>query len=371
MSSRKQSRKSPMTLPDAAHRFWESDEARLCFSGCERVAVGVSGGADSMALLYLMAADAHRPDWAPAIVVAHVNHCLRGAESDRDEACAKALASELGVVFRVRTLDPEKLKREAKRCGSLEAAAREERYRGFRDICSRGKCGTIALAHHRDDLAETFLMRLLRGSGLSGLGGFGPMADVMGVRVARPLIDWSREELRGVAKMAGIEWGEDASNDDPAFMRNRIRHRVLPYLEHHTDHPPVSRVLARTARLLDREGQAVQKFVATLYARHRKELSRPRRIGLPIKLLAHSDESIFAPYLLREMMIEISETPYPPSEERIAEIEAFLLSTTKDALLQTAGNVVLWISPDDVLWAYRKTERRVERKKLLSLFRKG
>ena len=369
-------------LRDIAIRFWEQPELRVWLEGCRRVVVGVSGGADSMVLLWLMAgapnlaagapnrpANApNRPAWAPEVVAAHIHHGLRGADADADQAAAAKLAAALGVPFRTRRLDGERLRRAAG--GSLENALRKARFAALRDILRRSRSQALILAHHQDDLAETFLMRLLRGSGLTGLGAFGPVAEIEGMRVVRPLISWTRAEIRKTARLAGISWREDASNRDPAFLRNRIRHRVLPYLERATDHAPVAQTLARTARLLEREQRALNAYADLLYREARQERLRPRRIGLPRRALLRED-AVFAPYLLRRLLADILKSCYPPSEDRIRELEEFSRSARPGGFLQTAHNVVVWMSPEETLWAYAKPRRDISRAQLLQIFQKS
>jgi tRNA(Ile)-lysidine synthase len=328
----------------------------------------VSGGADSMALLWLLGGAPNRPSWAPQVVAAHVHHGLRGANADADEAAARELALRLDVPFRSRRLDGERLR--AAPDGSLENVLRKARFAALRDVLRRSRCQALVLAHHRDDLAETFLMRLLRGSGLTGLGAFGPVAEVEGMRVVRPLIAWPHSDLREVARLAGIAWREDASNRDPAFLRNRIRHRVLPYLERATDHAPVAQTLARTARLLEREQRALNAHVDAVYRGARLERRRPRRVGLPRCELLRED-AVFAPYLLRRLLADVLEDPYPPSEDRIRELEEFVRAARPESLLQTARNVVVWMSGEGVLWAYAKPRREIPKAQLLRVFRRG
>lgn len=321
-----------------------------------------------MALLYLMGSvgDDH-PDWAPEIVAAHANHGLRKRAADADQKRVERLAARLGIPFRLRVLDPEAIR--GRRGASLEEAARDARYRALADIVRRSRCDALVLAHHQDDLAETFFMRLLRGSGLTGLGGFGLESEVAGLRVLRPLIEWTRDELRAVARAARLDWGEDATNRDLGPMRNRVRHRLLPYLEKTTDHPPAARMLARTARRLAVEGEALRVFVGETYTRERLERSRPRRVGLPRDSILRHDAA-FAPYLVRLLMMDILESAYPPSETRTRELVEFALDARSGALLQSERNVVVWMSPDGVVWAYRKPERRIPREKLIRVFEK-
>lgn len=352
-----------------AARFWSQPGLEALLAKHGRVAVGVSGGADSMALLFLMAGPCERPEWAPEVVAAHVNHGLRGAESDADEARVARLARELGVAFRHRRLRGEDLRSSAKGEG-IESAARSARYKALRDILRQSECGALVLAHHQDDLAETFLMRLLRGSGLMGLGGFGPEAEVEGITLVRPLIDWPREEVREVARQAGLDWGEDSMNLDTRLVRNRLRHRVLPYLDRMTDHPPVVRMLARTARCLEAEAGVLRAHVENLYGEGRRERSEPRRVGLPRAVVAAND-ALFAPYLLRLLMCDVLESPYPPSAERVSELVRFALEGKAKSLHQSASNVVMWLDADRTIWGYRKPERKIERKRLVEIFEKS
>jgi tRNA(Ile)-lysidine synthase len=350
----------------AAGRFWEQEDLPAWFSGCRRVAVGVSGGADSTALLWLMTAPG-RPAWAPEVVVAHVNHRLRGKESDADQRRVASLAKRLGVESRFRALDGEKLRHGGH--GSLEDAARRARLAALKQIVRRSRCDALVLGHHQDDLAETFLMRLLRGSGLTGLAGFKPVAEIEGMRVIRPLIDWTRDEVRCAAREAGLEWSEDSTNRDLRFLRNRVRHRVLPYLDRMSDHPPAARMLARTARRLAREAEALNAYAEALYRPCRLERRRPRRIGL-LREAFHTEIAALAPYLIRCQMKDLLGSPHPFGEERTAELVRFAQTARPGALLQSARNVVVWKSGDGTVWAYRKPRRNIRRRELIQSFEK-
>ena len=366
------SKKTPLLLSTkaltAARQFWEQPELSPLFSKYKRVALGVSGGADSMALLYLMAGPFDRPPWAPEIIVAHINHALREKESDADQEKVARLARQLGVPFRYRLLDADQFRRQAKDEG-IESAARTARYKALAEIMSENRCQALVLAHHQDDLAETFLMRLLRGSGLMGLGGFSPETEVEGITLLRPLIDWPRAAVREVARRAGLDWGEDAMNRDLELMRNRLRQRVLPYLDRMTDHPPVVRMLARTARRLEAEGKVLRTHVATLYHRSRLERNDPRRVGISREVIA-SENALFAPYFLRMLMCDVMESDYPPNADRIAELVQFSLQGKPGTLMQTAANVVVWLDREGKIWAYRKTQRKMGRQTLIEIFEK-
>ncbi|NQU42736.1 tRNA lysidine(34) synthetase TilS [bacterium] len=356
---------SPEAL-DFARRFWEQKDLPRWFEGRSRILLALSGGADSMALLWLLRAS-NRPEWSPQVVAGHIHHGLRGKEADADLRIASDLAKQLDTPFRFRKLDPEKIRADSQ--GSLEDALRRARYAALREMGHRCEAQAIVLAHHRDDLAETFLMRLLRGSGLTGLAAFGPVADLNGLNLIRPLLDWPRDDIRKAACAAGIDWREDASNLDPAFLRNRVRHRILPWLENETGHGPVAQTLARTARRLERDARALNRHVENLYQQSRLLREKPLRIGLPQKIL-RDDDGLFAPYLLRRLVMESSQTPYPPDEARTLELDEFSNSAHPGSLLQTARNVVVWLDNHGVLWAYQKPRRRMSRPELVQIFQR-
>jgi tRNA(Ile)-lysidine synthase len=174
--------------------------------------------------------------------VAHVNHGLRPEAAD-DARWVGNLAGSLGLPFRQLRVPPGTWDRLRGR--SIEAEARRLRRTGLRLLARRAGAAWILLGHTRDDQAETVLLNLLRGSGVRGLAGM----DACRPPWIRPLLGIGREELRGYAVRNGLAWREDATNQDPRFLRNRLRLRLLPWLESEF-HPGVARVLARTADTL-------------------------------------------------------------------------------------------------------------------------
>jgi tRNA(Ile)-lysidine synthase len=178
-----------------------------------RTGVAVSGGADSVYLLHEMVAAGRE------CVVLHVNHLLRGDESDADEAFVRGLAASLGVECLVL--------RERPGNGNLEQAARLVRYRWFRELIAAGTVERVALGHTLSDQAETVLFRFLRGAGTAGLAGIRPATR----EVFRPLLGMTREAVRESLLARGVAWREDSSNASASFARNRIRAELLPQLE--------------------------------------------------------------------------------------------------------------------------------------------
>ena len=200
-------------------------EAHLVSRG-DRVLVGVSGGSDSVALLHLLAA--LRSRLGIDLIVGHVDHQLR-VDSAHDAAGVAALAATLGVPLECITRD---VRRESTGRGcALEDAARRVRYDALRDIARRRGAGRLALAHTADDQAETVLMRLIRGAGLTGLTGIPTARPLDEVTIIRPLLGFWRSELLAYLERHQLTYREDPTNRDPAFLRNRIRMQLLPLLE--------------------------------------------------------------------------------------------------------------------------------------------
>ncbi|HXV35788.1 MAG TPA: tRNA lysidine(34) synthetase TilS, partial [Myxococcota bacterium] len=192
------------------------------------VLVAVSGGLDSSALAHALLEIAREKRLKVAI--AHVNHGLRGAESEADAKAVAELAARLGAPGFERRIDPARLREgvPSRARPTLQEAARELRYRALREMAAEAGCAHIATAHTADDQAETVLLRLLRGSGPDGLGGI-PERSADGV-VVRPLLRVARREIEAYARERGLSWREDRSNESLAYARNRLRLRWLPGL---------------------------------------------------------------------------------------------------------------------------------------------
>lgn len=210
---------------------------RRLLSAGDRIGVAVSGGADSVALLYVLR------DLFPAapLGVVHLNHCLRGAESEQDEAFVRDLAHRLGLRLSVHRQDAAQSANA--RADNLEKAAREDRYRFFSALLAAGEYDKIATGHTRSDQAETVLFRILRGAAGAGLSAVRPVRDSA---IVRPMLEVSREETAAYLTARGSGWRNDAGNLDPAFARNRLRHELLPQLGREWN-PKIERSLAKTA----------------------------------------------------------------------------------------------------------------------------
>ena len=206
--------------------------ARGLLRAGDRVVVAVSGGADSMALLEFLAEARHRLGlW---LCVAHLNHGLRGQAAEDDARFVAARAEAQGLPARLGAAD---VAAERRRCGgSVEMAARRARYAFLESVAADVRATRVALAHTADDQVETILLRLLRGGGLDALRGMPesrPLSPRSRASLVRPLLAVTRPEVLDYLEGRAIAWCDDATNADPSFQRNWVRHELLPLLERH------------------------------------------------------------------------------------------------------------------------------------------
>jgi tRNA(Ile)-lysidine synthase len=209
----------------------------------EHVVVGLSGGADSVAL-----AHAFHQLRIP-FTAAHLNHNLRGTESDADEAFVRSL----GFPTVVKSVDVKSLATE--KGESIEMAARRARHAFFAEFDH----AVIALAHHADDQAETFLLKLARGAGSDGLSGMAHKQQLASIRLIRPMLDIPRAEILEWLQTNGVAWREDTSNADEAFLRNRVRHTILPLLERELN-PNIRSSILRSMDILREENAWMEQL---------------------------------------------------------------------------------------------------------------
>jgi len=193
-----------------------------------RYLVGVSGGRDSVALLHSLVERGYEQ-----LIVCHFNHQLRGRSSDADARFVEKLAAKCDVDLEMGSTNVRGLA--AKQRMSIEAAARDARYKFFVQVAKQKRTQTIFLAHHADDLIETFLINLFRGAGMTGLGAIREVSkrrvDDVDLAIVRPFVGIWRTEIDEYICKRGLKFREDESNKDLAALRNRIRRRVIPYLE--------------------------------------------------------------------------------------------------------------------------------------------
>ena len=219
------------------------DAAIMCgYEKSTPLLIALSGGADSCLLTHLVATRA-RQTGAP-VRLAHVNHGIRGEQADADERFCRALAERYGLELSVCHADVPALARERK--SSVETVARDVRYEFFEGLMRQYDIPLLLTAHHADDNLETVLFHLSRGSGPRGLGGIAPVrplreegltVDGREALVVRPLLPYTKQEILAACKALDLTYVTDATNEDTAYARNRLRAQVIPVLESLFDHP--------------------------------------------------------------------------------------------------------------------------------------
>ena len=215
------------------------------------IVTALSGGGDSVALLWLL-----REFYPGRVVAAHLDHCTRNGVSREDAEFAVSLCASWGVECRVKRVEvyANRLAGE-----SFEMAGRRERYAHFRETAAACGLKFIAVGHSADDLVETQLMNLFRGTGLAGLRG---IPEVRG-DIVRPIIDFRRDELRRLLRDNGVAWREDASNTDARYARNRVRCELIPWIKQNMN-PNFEMTMAGLAKQLDAELTEREKRIKPL-----------------------------------------------------------------------------------------------------------
>lgn len=263
-------------------RVKEYMKTHRMLTGEDKVIVGVSGGADSICLLFMLLE--LKKEWAFEITAVHVNHGLRGEAAKADEQYVKKICGEQHtelLVFR------EDVREYAKKHGlSEEEAGREVRRKCFLRVLESRKASRIALAHHRNDNAETLLWNLCRGSGLKGMGGIAPENGVW----IRPLLCLNRREIESYLEKRGISYCTDETNREDAYMRNRIRNHVIPYLEEYINPKSVEHMaecmekLRRAEAYIERETERYLRECVRMEGDEKWILDKKRLEDVPEEL---------------------------------------------------------------------------------------
>lgn len=222
----------------------------------DKVVLGVSGGADSVALLRMLCKQ--REELSLTLFVVHINHGIRGAEAKRDEDFVRELCVQLKVEFISKTFDVPKI---AKELGvTEEECGRFLRYEEFKNFLKANSANKIAVAHNLNDQAETLIMRLCRGTGLTGLSGIAPVRD----NIIRPLIECTRGEIEEYLESLNQPYCTDSTNLKEDYARNKIRLSLLPYMEKEINSGVINN-LAKTAELLSAEDKYMEEQAEIAY----------------------------------------------------------------------------------------------------------
>lgn len=264
----------------------------------DKIVIGVSGGIDSMVLLNIL----HNLKYN--IVIAHVNHNVR-IESNDELLFVKNYANTLNIPFETTTLP--KIENT-----NFEAEARRLRYEFFFDVARKYNCQKIATAHHLDDLFETILMRISRGSNLYGYGGIKPNIDYGNISIIRPLLCINRSEIKSYQEENNIPFMEDSSNSNNLYTRNRFRHNIIPLLV--KENPSIYENIYRYSKQMYQAFDYIRKESIKLYSKNKGEV-----INDEFKTLSDAVKLDYLSYILEENDI-------PCSYNKLNEIKDMLLN---------------------------------------------
>jgi tRNA(Ile)-lysidine synthase len=239
------------------HKVQQTIADHAMFLLDDHVLVAVSGGPDSVALIHLL--HTLSPIFSFSLGIAHLNHSLRRIESEQDAEFVAALAQKLNLPFYMEKQDVRRYQRRHKL--SLEEAARQIRYTFLNQVAEANGFNKIALGHHYDDNAELVLMYLLRGSGPLGLSG---MPAVRGKKIVRPLINVKRSQIIDYLTEKGLEYVRDTSNADLNYLRNKLRHDLIPHLLS-SYNPKIRETLNRTASIIRSEEQWLAALIDPIF----------------------------------------------------------------------------------------------------------
>jgi tRNA(Ile)-lysidine synthase len=300
----------------------------------DHLAVGLSGGADSVALLHVLRGMAE--ELGLTITALHLNHQLRGGESNRDEAFVRRLCWDWHVRLLVKSAPVAEL---ARRGGqSVEACARDIRYDFFR----RSASGKVATAHTLSDSAETVLLNLMRGTALRGLAGIPPVRG----NVVRPLILCSRAEVEAYCERHGLDYVTDSTNLDDAFTRNRIRHDVTPVLAELN--PGFLNCVAGMTDALREDADYLDGLAADTLQTARRDKNRYDRAAIL---------SQPRPILMRAILLLLRERDIPVDRKRLEQVRELLSETSGG--VQLSGKWICRVTENELLFASAVTRNRI------------
>lgn len=288
-------------------RVYSYVKANRIFEPGDKVVLGLSGGADSVCLLLML--NYLRHSMNIDIFAVHVNHMIRGEEAVRDRIFCENLCKEYNVELEVFEIDVTALAKEKKL--TVEEAGRNARYEAFGHIAKKYGANKIAVAHHKNDQAETVLHNLFRGTGIRGLSGMRPAND----NIVRPLLDVSREDIEEYLNKHNIQYVTDSTNESNEYMRNKLRNELLPYAKEHINRNVIDNI-NQAAKICAGADAYITGQALVLY----KECVKENEKCYEIKADVFSEaEDILKSYMVREVLKNI----YPSLKDlSLAHVEA-------------------------------------------------
>lgn len=311
-------------------RLWDFNDHLL---------IAVSGGLDSMVLL-----DLCRQLYNP-ITVVHCNFCLRGIESDTDEALVRKIAKEYDLKLHSKRFDTEKYAQE--KGISIEMAARDLRYSYFQELCQEYNYTKILTAHHANDSAETVLLNLTKGTGIKGLTGIPRKRD----NIVRPLLTFPRVQLQEYAKKQNLAYREDETNKKTVFQRNKIRHQVLPLLKE------INPKVVETLQANNERLQEVRSIYEDYISNRLLDLVKNEQIEITALAQEKYPQSLLYEWL---SPYGFSATVVDNILETLTDTEAKLFFTKNHRLIKSRGNLQIAVHQREKKDIFKVTTQGVQ-----------
>ena len=303
---------------DIRKRFLKFIKEKNIVKSGDKILVGLSGGPDSVCMLNLLCSI--RDEEKIEVAAAHINHMLRGEEADKDEEYSKRLCESLGVRFFSKRIDINKYALETGK--SSELAGREARYDFFDEIINKINFNKIATAHNANDQAETILMRIMRGTGLEGLGGIPVEREG---KYIRPILFMKREEVEQYCKENNFNPHIDATNLERIYSRNKVRLDILPYMKNNFN-PNIVETINRMALLLQDDNEFIEGEVNKAY----KDNCFERENSIVISKNLFNIHSAIVTRVIRKALFAINKSNYDMEMKNIEDIiELSNLGTNK------------------------------------------
>lgn len=317
----------------------------------------VSGGADSTALFHAL----HRlsPVMGFYLEAIHVNHGIRGEEANLDEDFVMKMCREANAPYHIRRLAFRKGEK------ATEDAMRKKRYEAIRECAKETGASAAILGHQRDDLAETFLMRLLKGGGLKGLSGFREYSLFRDLPLIRPFKNISRKDILQFLKQNRISWREDRTNRDPAYLRNKLRLELIPLLEREFN-PAIKRTLAHCADHFSGVYDYLKSEIESFIRKKVKKASAAHLSGewMYLKDLV-SLPDLMMTEIFRLRIMNIFKADSPPGAREIEALDKLVRGEKSGTLLRLSGGLIAYRDYERIILSRMPLPRHASREKII------
>lgn len=314
----------------------------------DNILIGLSGGPDSMALLYALLEIKEKIPFL--IYIAHVNHGVRGKDADEDEKFVEELSKDLNIPYYSTKIDMEGYAKLHKM--SSEDAGRKLRYGFFREVLSKIGGGKIAVAHNKNDQAETLIMRFLRGTGIDGLGGM----EYKSGNIIRPLLDISRDEIENYIEKNRIKTRLDKTNLIPIYNRNKIRLEAIPYIEKNFN-PNIIDTLWRTSNIMSEDSNFLNKYSLNKYKEYMK-IKKKDSIILDRNEFIKEDDAI-KKRIIRHSINDLTGSLKGITSKHILDIVELFDKGETGKSINLINNIVAETSYDDIVIRLGNSEDRI------------